>query len=99
MKVFPLWTIKVWPTKSGVTMDWRAHVLTGFLTPDVFILSIFSRRCGATNGPFFNDLAIAKLLLTPILHDKAVTRLVFRPRLESLSLIHISEPTRLLSIS
>jgi hypothetical protein len=28
------------------------------LTPDVFILSIFSRRCNSTKGPFFNDLAI-----------------------------------------
>src|ERR1700704_4625205 len=58
IKVFPLWTMKVWPTKSGVTIERRAQVFTGFFTPDVFILSIFSRRCDATNGPFFNDLAI-----------------------------------------
>src|ERR1700750_2880150 len=58
IKVFPLWTMKVWPTKSGVTIERRAQVFTGFLIPDVFILSIFSRRCGATNGPFFSDLAI-----------------------------------------
>src|SRR5204862_3701712 len=57
-KVFPLCTMKVCPTKSGVTIERRAQVFTGFFTPDVFILSIFSRRCDATNGPFFNDLAI-----------------------------------------
>jgi hypothetical protein len=28
------------------------------LTPELFILSIFSRRCNSTKGPFFNDLAI-----------------------------------------
>jgi hypothetical protein len=28
------------------------------LTPDAFILSIFSRRYDSTKGPFFNDLAI-----------------------------------------
>src|ERR1043166_4922272 len=53
--------------------------------PEVFILSIFSRRSGATNGPFFNDLAInQKLLFAPVLHDEAVARLVFRAGLESL---------------
>src|SRR6187551_604411 len=50
--------MNVWPTKSGVTIERRAHVFTGFFTPEVFILSIFSRRWGATNGPFFKDLAI-----------------------------------------
>src|ERR1700686_825288 len=84
MKVFPLCTMKVCPTKSGVTIDRRAQVFTGFFTPEVFILSIFSRRCGATNGPFFKDLAInQKLFLSAVLHDEAIARLVFRARLES----------------
>src|ERR1700716_2684760 len=84
IKVFPLCTMKVCPTKSGVTIERRAQVFTGFFTPDVFILSIFSRRSGATNGPFFKDLAIkSKLLLAAVLHDEAVARLVFRARLES----------------
>src|SRR5213079_2767191 len=52
--------MKVCPTKSGVTIERRAQVFTGFFTPDAFILSIFSRRCPGTNGPFFSDLAITK---------------------------------------
>src|SRR6476620_9557930 len=75
--------MKVWPTKSGVTIERRAHVFTGFFTPDAFILSIFSRRCPGTNGPFFNDLAITKLFLPSALHDEPITRLVFRAGLKS----------------
>jgi len=48
----------VWPTKSGVTIERRDQVLIGFFAPELFILSIFSRRCDSTKGPFFNDLAI-----------------------------------------
>src|SRR5439155_19963678 len=56
--VFPLCTKNVWPTKSGVTIERRDQVLIGFFTPEAFSLSIFSRRCDSTKGPFFNDLAI-----------------------------------------
>src|SRR5918998_5499790 len=59
VKILPLCTIKVWPTKSGVTIERRDQVLIGFFTPDEFILSIFSRRCGSTKGPFFSDLLIS----------------------------------------
>src|SRR5207253_3570529 len=58
IKFFPLCTKNVWPTKSGVTKERRDHVLIGFFAPALFILSIFSRRCDSTKGPFFNDLAI-----------------------------------------
>ncbi len=58
LNVFPLWTRNVWPTKSGVTIERRDQVLIGFFPPELFILSIFSRRCDSTKGPFFNDLAI-----------------------------------------
>src|SRR6266550_4015068 len=58
IKIFPLCTKNVWPTKSGVTNERRDHVLIGFFAPALFILSIFSRRCDSTKGPFFNDLAI-----------------------------------------
>ena len=57
-KIFPLCTRNVCPTKSGVTIERRDHVLIGFLAFELFILSIFSRRCDSTKGPFFNDLAI-----------------------------------------
>jgi len=58
IKRLPLCTKNVWPTKSGVTIERRDHVLIGFFTPELFILSIFSRRCNSTKGPFFNDLGI-----------------------------------------
>src|SRR5229473_2433852 len=58
LKVFPLCTKNVWPTKSGVTIERRDQVLIGFFALALFILSIFSRRCDSTKGPFFNDLAI-----------------------------------------
>src|ERR1700757_1988467 len=58
LNVFPLCTKNVWPTKSGVTIERRDHVLIAFFAPDEFILSIFSSRCDSTKGPFFNDLAI-----------------------------------------
>src|SRR5882762_10126503 len=58
LKVFPLCTKNVWPTKSGVTIERRDQVLIGFFAPEAFILSIFSRRYNSTKGPFFNDLAI-----------------------------------------
>jgi|SRR4030095_8058986 hypothetical protein len=58
LNVFPLCTKNVWPTKSGVTIERRDHVLIGFFAPELLILSIFSRRCDSTKGPFFNDLAI-----------------------------------------
>src|SRR5438874_7979734 len=57
-KFFPLCTRNVCPTKSGVTIERRDQVLIGFFAPELFILSIFSRRCDSTKGPFFNDLAI-----------------------------------------
>src|SRR5437660_11127606 len=59
LNVFPLCTKNVWPTKSGVTIDRRDQVLIGFFTPALFILSIFSRRWGSTNGPFLSDLLIS----------------------------------------
>src|SRR2546430_16753441 len=58
LKVFPLCTKNVWPKKSGVTIERRDQGLIAFFAPELFILSIFSRRCNSTKGPFFNDLAI-----------------------------------------
>src|SRR5215213_4252704 len=59
VKILPLWTRNVWPTKSGVIVDRRDQVLIGFLLPESFILSIFSIRCNSTNGPFLSDLPIS----------------------------------------
>src|SRR5213078_619801 len=70
LKVFPLCTKNVWPTKSGVTIERRDQVLIGFFAPELFILSIFSRRYDSTKGPFFNDLAI-KVKFVPKLSSRA----------------------------
>ncbi len=58
LKNFAVMNEKVCPTKSGVTIERRDQVFTGFFTPELFILSIFSRRWCSTKGPFFNDLPI-----------------------------------------
>ena len=58
LKIFPLCTKNVWPTKSGVTIERRDQVLIGLFAPELFILSIFSKRCDSTKGPFFSDLPI-----------------------------------------
>src|SRR5438874_9760493 len=90
LNVFPLWTRNVWPTKSGVTIERRDQVLIGFFPPELFILSIFSRTCDSTKGPFFNDLAIIVnlrshlLLRSPFFQNEPIARFVFRPRFKSL---------------
>src|SRR5436309_13969303 len=76
LNVFPLCTKNVWPTKSGVTIERRDQVLIGFLTPELFILSIFFRRCNSTKGPFFNDLAI--IYKQFVIHDSS-SRFILRP--------------------
>src|SRR5437899_9954615 len=76
LKVFPLCTKNVWPTKSGVTIERRDQVLIGFFTPELFILSIFSRRCNSTKGPFFNDLAI--ICKQFVIHESSL-RFLLRP--------------------
>ena len=78
LKVFPLCTKNVCPTKSGVTIERRDQVLIGFFALELFILSIFSKRYDSTKGPFFNDLAIKiKLLFAPAFEDETIARLVF----------------------
>src|SRR6266478_5382783 len=84
LKAFPLCTKNVCPTKSGVTIERRDQVLIGFFAFELFILSIFSKRCDSTKGPFFNDLPIKiKLLFAPTLENETIARLVFAARLKS----------------
>src|ERR1700730_4054123 len=58
LKILPLCTRKVCPTKSGVIIERRDHVFIGFFEAPVLIFSIFPRSFTSTNGPFFIDLAI-----------------------------------------
>src|SRR5512136_591752 len=59
MNFFPLCTARVWPTNSGRMVDLRDHVLNIFLSPDVFMASIFLLRLASTKGPFLTDLGTA----------------------------------------
>jgi hypothetical protein len=53
--LFPLCTKKVYPTKSGNTVEARDQVLIGFLSPDERIFSIFFTNFSSTKGPFFSE--------------------------------------------
>src|SRR5882757_10149718 len=58
LKILPLCTRKVWPTKSGTISERRDQVLIGFFEFSLLSFSIFSRRWPSTKGPFFSDLPI-----------------------------------------
>src|SRR5882762_3858097 len=58
LNTFPLCTLKVSPTKSGVIMDRRDQVLIGVLDLVSFAFWILSRRWKSTNGPFLIERPI-----------------------------------------
>src|SRR5690349_2406958 len=58
LKILPLCTRKVCPTKSGVIIERRDQVLIGFLETPELIFSTLSSSFMSTNGPFFSDLPI-----------------------------------------
>src|SRR5207249_11331919 len=51
LKILPLWTLKVMPTKSGVIIERRDQVLIGVLDFVSFALMILSIRWPSTKGP------------------------------------------------
>src|SRR5574340_260945 len=55
----PLWTAIVRPMKSGRIVERRDQVLIGFLSFVATALSALAWRWWSTNGPFFNERAIA----------------------------------------
>src|SRR5215471_9710030 len=61
LKILPLCTLKVRPTKSGVIIERRDQVLIGVLDFASFAFWIFSIRCPSTKGPFLIDLPIIKI--------------------------------------
>src|SRR5215471_6280866 len=60
---FPLCTAIVCPIISGTIVERRDQVFTTFFSLRVFSPSTFSRKWPSTNGPFFNERAIASLFL------------------------------------
>src|SRR5215475_13068778 len=60
---FPLCTAMVCPIISGTIVERRDQVFTTFFSLRVFSPSTFSRKWPSTNGPFFNERAIASLFL------------------------------------
>src|SRR5512140_3206912 len=80
MNLLPLCTAKVCPTKSGVTVEARDHVLITFFWFDLLRACTCSIRRDETNGPFFSERAIAYLLrLTMSLPDAFLCLRVFFP--------------------
>src|SRR6201982_3133944 len=65
MNFLPLCTAMVWPIMSGTMVERRDQVFTTFFSLRVFSASTFSRRWPSTNGPFFNERAMASLFLHP----------------------------------
>src|SRR6266511_1948483 len=58
LKIFPLCTLNVSPTKSGVIIERRDQVLIGDLDFVSLAFTILSVKCWSTNGPFFIDRPI-----------------------------------------
>src|SRR6266568_1392442 len=59
LKILPLWTVNVRPTKSGVIMERRDQVLIGVLDLVSLALTIFSIKWPSTNGPFLIERPIS----------------------------------------
>src|SRR5262249_49662455 len=60
LNTFPLCTLKVSPTKSGVIIDRRDQVLIGALDLVSLAFWIFSSRWPSINGPFLMERPILK---------------------------------------
>jgi len=67
LKIFPLWTIKVNPTNSGIIVHLLAQVFIGSREPEASFICTFLISFPSTYGPFFIDLAILKSL-EPLRH-------------------------------
>src|SRR5690606_30224894 len=71
----PLCTANVRPTATGVVVERRDHVLIGFLSPVLDVVSIFFHRWPSMNGPFLILRAISALRLA-MLDDHRIRALV-----------------------
>lgn len=58
LKMRPLCTLKVCPTKSGVIIERLDQVLIGRFKSAAFNLLILSNKCSSTNGPFLIERPI-----------------------------------------
>src|SRR5438876_6987545 len=70
LKILPLCTLKVMPTKSGVIIERRDQVLIGVLDLVSLALTIFSCKWPSTNGPFLIERPIFQMSL--VLHRPAI---------------------------
>src|SRR6185503_17663541 len=59
LNTLPLCTLNVRPTKSGVIIERRDHVLIGVLDFVSFAFTILSSKCWSTNGPFLIERPIS----------------------------------------
>src|SRR6266404_2281467 len=60
LKILPLCTLKVRPTKSGVIIERRDQVLMGVLDLVSLAFWIFSCKWPSTNGPFLMERPIGR---------------------------------------
>src|SRR5688572_9775855 len=68
----PLWTMKVWPTKSGVIVLARAQVVIGSRLFSRVMRRTFFSSLGSTKGPFFRlRLMSGASSLLALAHDEA----------------------------
>src|SRR5437588_11882792 len=65
LKILPLWTLKVRPTKSGVIIERRDQVLIGVFDLVSLAFWILSSKWPSTNGPFLIERPILLVLHRP----------------------------------
>src|SRR6476661_3137234 len=83
----PLWTAIVRPMKSGVIVERRDQVLTGFLSLAACAASTFFTRWASMNGPFFNERVMFYPLFLAAARDDHRRSALVRTRLLALGLL------------
>src|ERR1700744_2268505 len=63
LKTFPLWTVNVKPTNSGVIVERRDQVLIGVFWFAAFAFWTFANKLSSTNGPFLIERPIKNYLV------------------------------------
>jgi hypothetical protein len=90
MNFLPLCTAMVCPIISGTIVDRRDHVFTTFFSFRELSASTLFRRGASTNGPFFNERAIAVLPYPTSANSQ--TLFIHPPQFDPLRAAHLAEP-------
>src|SRR5437867_1485619 len=87
LKILPLWTLNVRPTKSGVIIERRDQVLIGVFVLASLALTILSIKWPSMNGPFLIERPICYLFFIGLPSRRTKINL-----LESLRLLRVLLP-------